>query len=150
MLVTEYKATVVNNYETDDALGIAQTKYDGNSRIVSLDKDLLQCPGWHYQWVNPLEILISPLDGLRRLYKQAILGDKTDNIKGFDGALRSQCPKFVEKIQAPLDEMTNEKEMYDFVLQVYLNANNTQEALDINMQLLYILREENKYWTRPL
>ena len=150
LLVTQYKATIVNGMEADDALGIAQMKYDGNSRICSLDKDLLMIPGWHYQWVNQLEILVSPLDGLRRLYKQAILGDRTDNIKGFDGALRSQCPKFVERIQAPLDEMTNEKEMYDFVHQVYLDANNTQESLDINMQLLYILREENKYWTRPL
>ena len=149
MLVTQYKATVVNGYETDDALGIAQTKYDGNSRICSLDKDLLQIPGYHYQWVHGLSILVSPLDGLRTLYKQAILGDKSDNIKGFDGGLRSSCPKFIAKLQEPLDVMTKENEMYDYVTSVYLDADNTQEALDINMQLLYVLRKEDEYWTRP-
>jgi predicted nucleic acid-binding protein len=150
LLVTQYSATIVNNYETDDALGIAQTKYDGNSRICSLDKDLLQISGWHYQWVQGLSILVSPLDGLRTLYKQAILGDKSDNIKGFDGSLRSSCPKFVAKLQEPIDVMTEEKEMYDYVTSVYLDASNTQEALDINMQLLYVLRKEDEYWIKPL
>lgn len=149
MLVTQYKATVVNGYETDDALGIAQTKYDGNSRICSLDKDLLQIPGSHYQWVNGLFILVSPLDGLRTLYKQAILGDKSDNIKGFDGALRSSCPKFVAKLQEPIDSMVEEKEMYEYVSSIYTDAGNTTEALDINMQLLYVLRKEEEYWQPP-
>jgi len=149
MLVTQYKATIVNGFETDDALGIAQTKYDGNSRICSLDKDLLQIPGYHYQWVNGLFILVSPLEGLRTLYKQAILGDKSDNIKGFDGNLRSSCPKFVAKLQEPIDNMTEEKEMYEYVSSVYVNAANTVEALDINMQLLYVLRKEEEYWKPP-
>ncbi len=106
LLVTQYNATIVNNYETDDALGIAQTKYDGNSRICSLDKDLLQIPGTHFNWVTGVNRLVSPLDGLRTFYKQLILGDKTDNIPGYDGKLRGECPKFIGKLQEPIDEMT--------------------------------------------
>jgi len=149
LLVTQYGANIVNGYEADDALGIAQTKYDGKSRICSLDKDLLMIPGWHYQWVNQNHILVSPIDGLKTMYKQAILGDRSDNIPGFDKALRGSCPKFVEKLQQPIDSMVSPVEMYEYVLSVYLDADNTQEALDTNMQLLYILRKEDEYWNRP-
>jgi DNA polymerase-1 len=149
-LVTQYGSSIVNGIETDDMLGIRQTQLDGNSRICSLDKDLLTVPGWHWNWVNLEATLVSPLDGLRTQYKQAILGDKSDNIRGFDGALRGSCPKFIEKLQQPLDEISMEKDMYDYVLSVYLDVDNTQEALDTNMQLLYILRKEDEYWIRPI
>lgn len=159
MLVTEYKATVVNGYETDDALGIAQTKYDGNSRICSLDKDLLQIPGSHYNWVSGVSRLVSPLDGLRTFYKQLILGDRTDNIPGYDGKLRGECPKFIQKLQEPIDEMTDAVDMYEHVKEVYHNYVIEQESptldacwlddLHRNAQLLYILKNEEEYWHPP-
>lgn len=156
MLVTQYKATVVNGMETDDALGIAQTKYDGNSRICSLDKDLLQIPGLHFNWVTGISRLVSPLDGLRTYYKQLILGDRTDNIPGYDGKLRSECPKFIAKLQEPIDEMTEEIDMYKHVCQVYVDSCVGNQESDYalkdmhrNAQLLYILKEEDKFWTPP-
>ena len=157
MLVTQYKATVVNGYETDDALGIAQTKYDGNSRICSLDKDLLMIAGYHFNWVTGVSRLVSPLEGLRTFYKQLILGDKSDNIPGYDGKLRGECPKFIQKLQEPIDEMTDEYNMYDYVCSVYMGPppyGNQQEDyvmkdLHRNAQLLYILKEEGKFWQPP-
>lgn len=153
LLVTQYKATVVNGMETDDALGIAQTKYDGNSRIVSLDKDLLQCPGWHFNWVTGVNKLVSPLDGLRTFYKQIILGDRTDNIPGYDGKLRSECPKFIQKLQEPIDEMTEEIDMYNHVCDVYSEQVSWEDdwktPMHRNAQLLYILKNEEEYWHPP-
>ena len=162
MLVTEYKATVVNGYETDDALGIAQTKYDGNSRICSLDKDLLMIAGYHFNWVTGVSKLVSPLDGLRTFYKQLLLGDRSDNIPGYDGKLRSECPKFIQKLQEPIDEMTAEYDMYEYVCDVYANYEIEQEMpgeavtwewhhdkLHRNAQLLYILKNEEEFWTPP-
>lgn len=154
MLVTQYGATVVNGMETDDALGIAQTKYDGNSRIVSLDKDLLQIPGLHYNWVKQEMKLVSPLEGLRAFYKQLILGDKTDNIPGYDGKLRGDCPKFIAKLQEPIDHMVNEWDMYDYVYGQYLlqqpaYVGEVREPMHRNAQLLYILKEEGAYWKPP-
>ena len=159
MLVTQYKSTVVNNYETDDALGIAQTKYDGNSRICSLDKDLLQISGSHFNWVTGVNRMVSPLDGLRAFYKQLILGDRTDNIPGYDGKLRGECPKFISKLQEPIDEMTEEIDMYCYVLDVYNNFSDpadwdekeyTIKTVKRNAQLLYILKNEEEYWQPPL
>ncbi len=153
LLVTQYSATIVNNYETDDALGIAQTKYDGNSRICSLDKDLLQIPGLHFNWVTGISRLVSPLDGLRTYYKQLILGDRTDNIPGYDGKLRSECPKFIAKLQEPIDEMTEEIDMYNHVCDVYSEqvswADDWKTPMHRNAQLLYILKNEEEFWTPP-
>jgi hypothetical protein len=32
--------------------------------------------------------MVSPLEGLRNFYFQLIMGDKTDNIPGYDGKMR--------------------------------------------------------------
>jgi len=148
LLVTQYKSVVVNGMETDDALGIAQTKYDGNSRICSLDKDLLQVQGWHFNWVNQEFKLVSPLDGLKTFYKQIILGDKSDNVLGYDGKLRGECPKFIQKLQAPIDEMIEELDMYYHVMDIYTQTEGSPD-MHLNAQLLYVLREEEKYWQPP-
>lgn len=154
LLVTQYSATIVNNYETDDALGIAQTKYDGNSRICSLDKDLLMIAGHHFNWVTGVSKLVSPLDGLKTFYKQIILGDKSDNIPGYDGKLRSECPKFIAKLQEPIDEMTDEVDMWKYVIDIYhdsIEQGLTRfELAERNAQLLYILKEEGKFWQPPI
>lgn len=153
MLVTQYKATIVNGIETDDALGIAQTKYDGNSRICSLDKDLLMIAGYHFNWVTGVSKLVSPIDGLRTFYKQLILGDKSDNIPGYDGKLRSECPKFIQKLQEPINEMTEELGMYNYVCDVYSEqvswADDWKTPMHRNAQLLYILKNEEEYWQPP-
>jgi 5'-3' exonuclease len=152
-LVTQYGSSIVNGIETDDMLGIRQTQLDGTSRICSLDKDLLMIPGQHFNWVNQEFKLVSPLDGLKTFYKQLILGDKSDNIPGFDGALRGSCPKFIEKLQAPIDSMTEEIDMYNHVFGVYFDAQGNDDIETImhrNAQLLHILKEEDKFWTTPL
>ena len=156
ILVTQYNASVVNNFETDDMLGIRQTQLEGNSRIVSIDKDLKQVPGWHYGWVKDEHLLVSPLDGLKTFYKQLIAGDGTDNIPSYDGKLRNSVPKFIEKLQAPIDEMTEEIDMWYHVQDVYAaSCTGNQEEdyamkdLHRNAQLIYILRKEEEYWKCP-
>ncbi len=162
ILVTQYGATIVNGMETDDMLGIRQTQYDGSSRICTIDKDLMQVPGYHYNWKKGTTSLVSPLDGLKTFYKQLIAGDGTDNIPSYDGKVRNSVPKFIEKLQQPIDFMTDELEMYDYVCTVYLDswceANIPGEALSWefdygelhrNAQLVYILREEDVFWKPP-
>ncbi len=157
ILVIQYGATVVNDIETDDMLGIRQTQLDGGSRIVSIDKDLLQIPGSHYNFVKMEHRLVSPLDGLKTFYKQLIAGDGTDNIPSFDGKIRNSIPKFVEKLQAPIDEMTDPWEMYVYVGDVYLGdppygdkqEDYAMKDLHRNAQLLYILKDYEQYWQPP-
>lgn len=147
ILVTQYGSTIVNGKETDDALGIRQTELNGDSRIVSIDKDLLQIPGYHYNWIKDIHILVSPLDGLKTFYKQLIAGDGTDNIPSYDGKVRNSVPKFIEKLQAPIDEMDLEKDMYDYCKQIFEGQSDV--VMHRNAQLLYILKKEEEYWQVP-
>lgn len=81
-LIKHYGAFVVESIEADDALAMCQTK---DTVICSIDKDLLQVPGFHYDWVGDFKTLVSPAVGKRKLYQQVLTGDSTDNIPGIRG-----------------------------------------------------------------
>lgn len=86
-----WKAIEVQGWEADDELAIRQTD---KTCIVSLDKDLDQIPGWHYNWVNEELYFVSPIEGSYMLWLQMLQGDATDNIMGIPGL----GPKGAEKL----------------------------------------------------
>ena len=121
---------------------------------VSLDKDLLQCPGHHFNFVTGITRFISPFEGLRKFYGQLIAGDGADNIPSFDGKVRHQVPKFIERLIEPLNGMTEEGEMYEYCRQVYLDDSIkdtwvVEMELHRNAKLLHLLRKEGDEWTPP-
>lgn len=81
-LCEQYGATIFRAIEADDALAMLQTD---DTVIVSIDKDLLQVPGKHYNWVTETKLLVTPEVGLQKLYIQLLTGDATDNIPGIHG-----------------------------------------------------------------
>lgn len=85
-LESGWKCQVMNGIEADDALTIAQQylmDHGIKSVICSLDKDLRQQPGWHYNWDRDLLDFIDYDKGEYNLWKQVITGDLgTDNIPG--------------------------------------------------------------------
>ncbi len=156
LLITEWKCKVTHGIEADDALGI-EHQADESTVLCSIDKDLLQIPGKHYNFVKNIFITVSPLDGLRSFYKQLITGDSSDNIPAFDGKFRNSLPKFVEKLLAPLDTMTKELDMYNYCFSIYKDFADLhpEEKKDVlaelhrNASLLYIMKKEDDYWTPP-
>jgi len=94
-MIENWGAQIAIEQEADDALGIEQTKYNGfldnpeyggdGSVICSIDKDLKQIPGNHYNFVTKEKSFVTPEDGLKCFYRQLIIGDTSDNIQG--------CPK---------------------------------------------------------
>ena len=147
-LVTEWGAKVINGIEADDQLGIDQMMYDGTSIIASIDKDLLMIPGFHYNFVKQEMRTVSPLEGLRHFYTQLIMGDRSDNIPGYDGKMRVKVPKFLEADVAYLEECMSESEMFEHVASMY-DAGIGREQLVINGKLLWIMRKENDHWNPP-
>lgn len=145
ILVTQYGAVIVNGMETDDMLGIRQTELGDTSRICSIDKDLLQIPGHHLNWVKRESYYTTPLEGLRTMYKQLIAGDGTDNIPSFDGKVRNSIPKFIQKLQEPIDQMDEEESMLAYCEDIF----NDVASCHLNAQLVYILRRHEKYWKPP-
>lgn len=146
-LVLEWKATVTDGIEADDAMGIEQMLSNDNSTIIaSIDKDLLMIPGHHYNFVKQQLTMVSPLEGLRNFYKQLIMGDRSDNIPGYDGKMRVKVPKFLEAEMEYIDSYMNEWEMFSHVRDMY----NNDEALLLSGQCLWIYRKENDLWKFPI
>ena len=139
-LVKEWGAEVTDGYEADDALGI-QAEGLPETVVCSLDKDLLQIPGLHYNFVSREFRDIGRLEGWFNFYSQLVLGDRSDNVPGYDGKMRPKFPKFLFQTRDALHRSTTAFEMYKIVKDLYLD----QGILTRNAKLLYILRSEEEW-----
>ena len=137
-LVTQHKAMICEGWEADDQLGIEQDKVGGTTVICSIDKDLLQVPGKHYNFVKKEFKEVSPDEGLKKLYLQALIGDRSDNIVGVQGIGPVKAEKALEGLETELEWYEKVKAMYDDV-----------ERLHLNMQLLYIWQKPMDKWEIP-
>ena len=125
-------AELVEGSEADDAVATEATKTGG--WIVSIDKDLDQVAGWHYNFVKHEEYYVTEEEGLRNLFTQVLTGDRTDNIIGLKGI----GPKKAEKL---LQDCKTEREYYDACLKAY---DGNQLRVDENLNLLWLRREPNQ------
>lgn len=133
-LKQDWSAIVIDGYEADDALGINQTS---ESVICSIDKDLLQIPGKHYNFVKQEWLEVSELEGIRHFYKQMLIGDTSDNIKGIDKI----GPVKAEKLLGSLEK---EKDMFWVVSDLYSASSEPDgsERFWMNADCLWIWRKE--------
>ena len=129
-LVKEWNAEECDGYEADDALGMNQSS---DTIICSIDKDLYQIPGNHFNFVKKDFLDFTEHEGRYNFWLQLLSGDKSDDIPGYDGIVRSTVPKFIYKM---LSEMSDpEQDIYD------LYEDKSQYL--INYNLLHIWRRPN-------
>src|ERR1035437_2445971 len=133
-LVTNWKAEITIGYEADDALGMAQSH---NTVICGVDKDLLMIPGKHYNFVKKEFREVTHDQGLKALYMQSLVGDRSDNIFGITGIGPVKAARI-------LDELLPE-EYYDACREIY----NDDERYHLNLKLLYIWQKPNDTWQPP-
>jgi len=115
--------------------------------ICAEDKDLNCIPGAHYNWVKDELYHVEPIDGMRWFYTQLITGDTADDIRG----LSKKAPKRRTFKTKPLDSMTTEKEMFDYVFDGYAYE-YCDEAVERMLEmgrLLWIRQEPNQLWSFP-
>lgn len=151
-LIVKWGSKVTDGIEADDALGIDH-QAEPDSVLASIDKDLLQLPGKHYNFVKQEFVTISPLQGMRNFYTQLLEGDATDNIPAFDGKFRNTRPKFVQKFIDGLENMTDPFEMCGYVQDIWKVYGGgwdvNYDQFYINAQCLYIQKKENDKWEEP-
>lgn len=140
-LVKEWNAKVTDGIEADDALGIAQRE---DTFICSLDKDLLQVPGMHYNWVKDEEYYISERDGLKNFWTQTIVGDVADNVFGIYGLGPVKAKKILDQVEGTTLEELDES-YYEAVKAIYDDV----ERLHMNAKCLWIQRVEGGIWVPP-
>ena len=80
-IVENYKCKLLPTLEADDILGIYASKH--THVAVTLDKDLLGVPGWHFNPNKDKDVrYISNEEAYRFFCKQWMMGDSVDNIPG--------------------------------------------------------------------
>ncbi|MDE1867448.1 MAG: hypothetical protein KGI08_07045 [Thaumarchaeota archaeon] len=153
-LFSDWQAELAVGQEADDSLGIEQSKCfaeNYESVICSIDKDLHQIPGKHYNFVKKEMKEVTEPEGIKFFYKQLLTGDVVDNIKGCPGvgAVKSEKLLFL---------VDNEEEYYKVVIGAYKVAFNKlfeisddelEELVITTGQLLWIRRKEEELWLPP-
>ena len=139
-LITQYGAETIDGAEADDAMGWNQTD---NTIILTLDKDLDQIKGKHFNWTKDKLYEVTQDEADRFLYHQILTGDNVDNIKGIKGV----GPKTAEKL---LQDAATIEEMYTICLEQYEQAGMDYYDLLENGNLLWIQRSPNQHWLPPL
>lgn len=127
--------------EADDLMGLTQVsaqKQGKESCIATIDKDLDQIPGWHYNFVKKEKYFITPEQALIHFYYQCLVGDTADGIKGVPGI----GPKKASRI---LSQCESEREMFAAVREAYGN----DEEFAMNAKVLYIWKQPNDIWKWP-
>ncbi len=149
-LVNNHAAELCYDQEADDAIGIEATRItetEGLAKciICSIDKDLDQIPGMHYNFVKGIIYNINPYEGRLKFYTQILMGDATDNIQGIPRIGRAKAAK-------ALLGCTSEEEMYNASLKAYRTVFGV-EAMDkmlLNGQLVKIRTKEGELWQHPV
>ncbi len=129
--------------EADDLLGIAATAAPG-SVICSVDKDLLQVHGRHYNFVTKEEVTISPKQAVLNFYAQVLSGDAVDNVPGLTGIGPVKAKKALEDCKSPLDCWQTALRMYN----EEFGATGYDFAVEA-ARLVFVRRKEGEIWQPP-
>jgi len=141
--------------EADDAVSIIARDYyvcSGASDkyiIAGVDKDLLQIPGDHYNYVKDTIRYQASWEADRWFFYQLLMGDVADNIPGIKGV----GPKKADKILAKGGDAA---EWWDLTVEEYAKAypkyseNELCDMLYERGNMLWIQRRDEQEWYPPI
>lgn len=152
-LIRKWKACVVEDIEADDVLGIEQwaewefqkgpmMKECFRTCIATIDKDLDNIPGWHYNFMSMERYWVTDDEAMLNYYRQILVGDDIDNIKGLWKVGKVTAKKI-------LPEILSEKEMWCIVVEEYERRERSYDDAVLNAKLLWIQREPGVIWEPP-
>lgn len=155
LMLSKWKARIAFGMEADDALGISQVDslyaFDPDPRywhqpkhldtvICSIDKDLLQIPGNHYNFVNDEFKCITWYEGMLHFYRQMLVGDKSDNIRGCRGIGPVKAAKALDGTYDPDAEILDQEEILSRIFDLYLKQEDSMSSEEILQHMLLVGR----------
>lgn len=138
-LVNEKDFRIETEQEADDAIGIEAMTLIDECVIVTIDKDLDNIPGIHYNFVKHKEYYVTEDEANRNFYRQLLVGDRIDNVVGVYGI----GPVKAERI---LGDARSSRELYERVLEAY---EGDAGRIEENGVLLWIRRNPGEIWKSP-
>ena len=140
-MIDAWAFSVQEYQEADDAIGIrAYSLGEEDYVICSIDKDLDNIRGKHYNFVKNEHYNITEEVAIKNFYRQVLTGDRVDNVPGLAGI----GPKKADKI---LKDCSTEEDLYKAVLEAY---DGNVELMTEMAQLLWIRRKEGELWQPPV
>ena len=138
-LVSAWDFRISEGEEADDSIAIEHTSRNHESIIASIDKDFLQLPGKHWNFVKKEMTEVNETEALLNFYRQVLTGDRVDNIIGLKGI----GPVKADKILA---NCTSRAEMYLACIEAY---GGSEERVIENCRLLWLRRTVGEIWQPP-
>lgn len=138
-LVNNFQAIESHNAESDDYVYSCSQVSDFKERsiICSVDKDLLQIPGLHYNYQKNIFISVSKDEAVSNLAKQMITGDAADGIKCLHGYGPVKANKILHNCTTEYQYI---KAIFKEYLFVYKNRDEAKKQLRLNYKLLKLQR----------
>ncbi len=126
----KHPTIISDNCEADDLCAMrlydefkkaktTRRKSDCEAILCSIDKDLRNVPGYHYNIKTKVVDWVTPKQANRHFALQLLTGDNTDNIPGISylsGKAKRVGPKTAEKM---IGEAVTIEELYEAVINVY-------------------------------
>lgn len=142
MLLQEYEGSMCTEWEADDIVAYKKKAEPEKYIMCAIDKDVLySVPGRHFNYYSKAEAKNGPIlphfikvddySALQYNYKQAIIGDSTDGIKGVPGLGKAK----VEKL---FSEGMTEQDMWNTVVRAYKDKGLSIIDALLTMQLVSV------------
>lgn len=140
-LEESWGAIPAHGMEADDLLAIWSTEEPGI--IVSIDKDMLQVAGLHFNTRKKEYCNMTEEEASLFLHTQVMMGDSVDNITGLRGIGKVKAAKVLENIPMAQHLST----VKSFWLKQF--GRGWEDNLQLNMDLVYLKRnKDDRYNTR--
>lgn len=159
-LVGTHNARVVEGYEADDAISIAATNLRAQGQkviVASIDKDLDQITGQHYDYGKHVSYDIFSDDADDWFWQQCLSGDPGDNVPGCYKIGPTRAVALVAEWRA---EELSESDIWQRVIFAYAQsqtktgcpyAEADAEAVALETaQLVYMQQKQCELWMPPL
>lgn len=114
-----WKSMMYKGLEADDVMAITATESPGEFVIATLDKDLEQIPGLHFNWNKDTWIrTVSPLEADRFFYMQCLAGDRTDGYYGCPQIGPTKAWQIVDEVPGPYGPQWH-RSMWERIVEEY-------------------------------
>lgn len=144
-LASRWHAIITEGEEADDRLGILMTQ-DPNSVCCSIDKDLMQLPGWHYNFTTSELVLVDQRQADLSFFGQVLSGDDVDNVPGLKGIGKVKAAK-------ALANCPSAKDCWDVCYSMYVQQFGKSKGIKYSVEaarLIHVRRKPRQIWSPAL
>ena len=143
-LIKKWSAVVVDaGHETDDEVSIQCVRYPDTSVIATIDKDLNNTPGWHYNFDKEEMFFVTDEEADLNFYRQMLSGDAVDGIKGIKGIGKQTAEELLPH------SLTTER-LCSIVWSIYKEKGYDYDYFLQQGRLLWMRREYEEMWEPPM